>query len=164
MKRKPGRARTRRRSSSLKRAAVTADDGSPLSLIMRSTASSSPAGMAARTAASREGVQGLPLFLRDFLFVGKRKLTHVVDDVGGVGDESGTVADELVATGGGGFVDGAGTAKMGLPYSDARFAVISEPDQAGHSVTRTAWLHAATIRLRMGNVCLSGGLLTGTRK
>ena len=56
---------------------------------------------------------------------------------------------------------GPGTAKMGLPYSEARFAVMSEPDHAGHSTTRRARDHAATMRLRMGNVCLSGAVWSG---
>ena len=56
---------------------------------------------------------------------------------------------------------GPGTAKIGLPYSEARFAVISEPDHAGHSTTNTARDQAATMRLRIGNVCLSGEVFSG---
>ena len=51
--------------------------------------------------------------------------------------------------------------KTGLPYSEARFAVINEPDHAGHSTTNSARDHAATMRLRIGNVCLSGAVCSG---
>ena len=37
-------------------------------------------------------------FISRGVVVGKREIPHIVDDVGGIGDESRTIADELVAT------------------------------------------------------------------
>ena len=50
---------------------------------------------------------------------------------------------------------------MGLPISVARFAVIMLPLHLGHSITSVAFAHAATMRLRMGNVFLSGAWWMG---
>ena len=75
--------------------------------------------------------------------------------------EFGPFLDEIVAAFAAGESMRPGTAKTCRPYSVAKLAVIRAPLARLASTTTVPSVMPATMRLRMGNDCLSGGRLKG---